>query len=463
MSTQTDEVPPTTSREVDTTEADQPAGAEAEVEAMSQELEVAPLPAVPETHLVEVPIMPRHDEFMALAAQAKIMAASALVPRALQNRPADVLLVMLTGRDVGVPITAALRKCYVIDGQVTVAPALRLAKIRNLGLGRIVPDKGNDDTRAAAIAVDPRDRPMGPPSVFTWDDAARAGLVDPRCTATEHFRPSVGNGRCNCKDNWRKYPQRMLWWRAAGYCADDYFPEAGLGLYSPDELGAVTDELGQPIDVNEVEVPEWVPASGNRQRSSALSEASEDAKADVQHRIEGLKPSQREWLKGEWMRREIRPVARLNTADVVVVHALINTAAARPVEAEDESQAPPGEPHADEAPQDAQEQPSERQSVPERPSQASADESSNDSVPDDRTAAQKRLDTQIEDLRDLELDALIEALRAMTKAKLTALCKRLELPTSDNLDAMRRDLGFALVGPDDTPTTDDDDREDGYQ
>jgi hypothetical protein len=47
----------------------------------------------------------------------------------------------------------------------------------------------------------------------------------------------------------------MLWWRAAGYCAADFFPEAGLGLYSADELGGMTDADGNVMELDSVEVP----------------------------------------------------------------------------------------------------------------------------------------------------------------------------------------------------------------
>jgi hypothetical protein len=47
----------------------------------------------------------------------------------------------------------------------------------------------------------------------------------------------------------------MLWQRVRGYCADDWFPTASLGLYAPEELGAITDEDGEPIDVDSVPVP----------------------------------------------------------------------------------------------------------------------------------------------------------------------------------------------------------------
>lgn len=66
----------------------------------------------------------------------------------------------------------------------------------------------------------------------------------------------------------------MLSWRALGYLLDEAVPEVGTGLYSPDELGAVTDEEGSPvIDVTEVGqvdgMPEPERRGGQSQRRSS--------------------------------------------------------------------------------------------------------------------------------------------------------------------------------------------------
>jgi hypothetical protein len=259
----------------------------------------AMVPAVRESALeaaaraaLDEPGIPGRDEFLSLAMQARVLSMSGLAPKSLQGKPADVFMILLAGRDLGISTTAALRKIYVVDGQPSLAPLLLNMRIRRLGIGRIVPAADNDIHKATAIALGPDDRPLGPASVFTWEDAQRAELVRSDCRADNHSeacqtaaKSSEWNKRkAACKDNYRHYPARMLWWRACGNAADDYFPEAALGTYSPDELGEVTDENGNPIDPETVALPE-----GYGPKAVAPPEpASDDDRAELRRRIDAL-------------------------------------------------------------------------------------------------------------------------------------------------------------------------------
>jgi hypothetical protein len=201
---------------------------------------------------ITMPNIPGREEFIAMALQAQLFARSELVPKALRDRPADVLLVILTARDLDIPITAAFRTCYPIEGQVSLAPKLLVARIHKLGLGDIKPHAGNSSESASGTAYGPKGEELGS-FTFTLDDARQAELFGRNCTLTEHKKGQ--NGKCPCKDNWRKYPQRMLWWRVVGYLTDDHFPESSYGIFQPDELGAVTDENGIPIDPSTIALP----------------------------------------------------------------------------------------------------------------------------------------------------------------------------------------------------------------
>lgn len=255
-----------------------------------REAEQARAAAAAENHaaleraVADLPDVPGQQEFLTLCQLARVMAGSGVVPKALRDKPADVLVVLMTGRDLGIPVTAALRKVYVIDGQPSIAPQLKLSLIRKKGLGRVVPHPHNERLvdRQGAIPLGPGgsvewDRAtdevtvrgaLGETYWYTWDDAVRAGLARRGCTPDSHTAEcDAGKRNRNvyqtndvglanfCKDNWRKNPRRLLWQRASGFCADDYFSEATLGLYDPDELGAILDDDGQLIDANHVELP----------------------------------------------------------------------------------------------------------------------------------------------------------------------------------------------------------------
>lgn len=189
---------------------------------------VTALPALPEPELHTT--VPAVGELQTMAQLATTFANAGLVPRDLQGRPADCLLVIMSARDLGISITDGFRLLYPIDGRVTVAPKLKLAIIRQRGLAKIWPDPDNGPTSATWHAEREGIRYR---QTFTIEDARNAGLA--------------------AKDNWKKYPAQMLQWRALGYLIDVVCPEVGTGLYSADELGAITDDDGNVIDVSEVE------------------------------------------------------------------------------------------------------------------------------------------------------------------------------------------------------------------
>lgn len=224
-----------------------------------------------------MPGLPGRDEFLMLAVQARLISMSAGAPAAVRNNPHLAFHMAMLGRDLGISVTAAIEQIDVIgykpaaktyeeqyaDVQLSISPELLNGQIRRLGLGSIRP-KFRDAERCVAVAVTPDGEELGE-TEFTWKEAIQAGLVDPRCEdAFAHWaKPNVPAGdawkqenRCRCRQGWRTYPRRMLWWRAAGYAASDYFPEASIGLYSPEELGAVVDADGRPIDPATVELPE---------------------------------------------------------------------------------------------------------------------------------------------------------------------------------------------------------------
>jgi hypothetical protein len=231
---------------------------------------------------VAMPGVPGRDEFLSLAMQARMLSMSGAAPAAVRNDPYVAFHVAMVGRDLGISPSAAMELVDVIPGRegprLSLSPQLMNGQIRRLGLGEIVKAEATPST-CTAVAIGPggrdrRCRLIWPDHVpecmcdvlgsgtFTWEDARMGGLVGPNCQPGQHVKDQnrSSSGRswkvCGCNQGYITYPARMLWWRASGYLADDVFPEAGLGLYSPEELGAVVDQDGRPIDVASVELPE---------------------------------------------------------------------------------------------------------------------------------------------------------------------------------------------------------------
>lgn len=195
-----------------------------------------PTPLVPG---LDIPIIPAHQEMQGMAAMAVTLAGAAAVPAPLRGKPNDVFQILLSARDLGVAVTTAIREFHVIDGRVTLSPKVKLAMVNERGRREgwaVWPEPGNDAESATWHATR-ADRPgVQFSSTFTMDEAK-----------------SIDGGKLVAKNNWKNYPKRMLSWRALGYLLDDVFPEVGTGLYSPDELGAMTDEEGNVIDVASTE------------------------------------------------------------------------------------------------------------------------------------------------------------------------------------------------------------------
>jgi hypothetical protein len=273
------------------------------------------------------PGIPGREDFLAMAAMARMVSLSPLAPRHLRGEPYSAFMVLLTARDLGISATYAIRKIVPIEGVPSIPPELQRALVRRKHLGDIEPAETNDTQAvpmsASARAVYP-DGSHGPWATFTWQDAQIAGLVDPDCQSPLAHEvdgeqigghvlkdvPAKGGGKrkgCYCKDNWLRYPRRMLWQRVQGYVTRDHFPEATLGLYTADELGAITDEDGLAIDVASAELPPgYVDEQAERQQRQAQTQAQAEQLADpaalwdLQVRIRALPDGIREQLRERW-------------------------------------------------------------------------------------------------------------------------------------------------------------------
>lgn len=236
---------------------------------------------------IDNPGIPGRDEFLSLAAQARILSLSAAAPESVQNDPHLAFHVAMIGRDLGISPSAALELIDVIPGsrnkppQLSLSPQLLNGQIRRLGLGSIVPAVKTNERCVAVVLgpngrLDPRCKRTWPdhwtdehdPTArcecrdqigdyeFTWQDAQMAGLAGADCQPGQHTKDCQNwvRGK-SCNSGYKSYPKRMMWWRASGFAADDYFPEAGLGLYTAEELGAVVDADGRPVDPADAELP----------------------------------------------------------------------------------------------------------------------------------------------------------------------------------------------------------------
>lgn len=127
----------------------------------------------------------------------------------------QVMLVMATGAELGIPPTAALRGLYVVEGRIFMSSDLMVALcLRAPQCERF--DLTECSHEAATYTV----RRKGGADLtfrFTVEDAKLAGLGQAANSA------------------WKKYPAVMLRHRAAANAARAVFPDVIMGLYSEGE------------------------------------------------------------------------------------------------------------------------------------------------------------------------------------------------------------------------------------
>lgn len=128
--------------------------------------------------------------------------------------PAQALIIMMAGKDLGLSYTQALRMFYVVKGKPSLSAdgmvAVCIAHKDVCEYFRVVEDTDTSSTWEAKRAGNP---PMR--LTFTMENARTAGIVS---------------------DMYRKYPKRMLSARCKAFLARDTFPDLVAGLYDPDEI-----------------------------------------------------------------------------------------------------------------------------------------------------------------------------------------------------------------------------------
>lgn len=164
-----------------------------------------------------------------LAAQmdyAKAMAASDLLPRQYQGKPANLLWAISYGQTLGVAPLTAVQSIHVINGKPTASADLIAGLVRRAGHKLRV---NGDDKRAVAQIIRADDPDFTFEVVWTIERAQAAKLTS--------------------KDTWKNFPAAMLKARAITEVARAACSEILQGtIYTPEELGANVDADGIPVE-----------------------------------------------------------------------------------------------------------------------------------------------------------------------------------------------------------------------
>lgn len=145
---------------------------------------------------------------------AKLMAGSDLCPQQFRGKPADVLIAVQMGAEVGVSPLQALQNIAIINGRACMWGDLVVALAQATGELEYISESWDAATGTATARIKRAGHPENV-QTFSLADARRAGLAG--------------------KQAYEQYPQRMCGWRAKSWLLRAEFADALKGLWTREE------------------------------------------------------------------------------------------------------------------------------------------------------------------------------------------------------------------------------------
>lgn len=145
---------------------------------------------------------------------------SGLMPAGIQT-PEAAFAIIVTGKELGLPVMQSIRSVHIIKGKPTLSADLILALVKRSPACVYFQLVTSTDTVATYRTKRINEEPTE--MSFTRDQAQRAGLL--------------GDGSMH-----RKYPEAMLRARCIAALARAVYPDVILGIYETSELEAIPQE-----------------------------------------------------------------------------------------------------------------------------------------------------------------------------------------------------------------------------
>src|SRR5262245_20992965 len=212
---------------------------------------------------------------------ANLIAESDLIPPEFKHKPANVLVAVQLGMELGVSPMQALQNIYVINGRPSIFGDLLPAIVFQSGFLESIKEEGDDKTATCTVK---RNGHEAISRTFTMEQAERAKLPERNPT-------------------YKAYPKRMLQMRARSWAFRDMFPDVlkGVGireeledeniiettarrepLQKPKAIEAATTEASKPGGQNvETNIESAPTSSGGGSGSETVSQAPPAAEQTV--------------------------------------------------------------------------------------------------------------------------------------------------------------------------------------
>lgn len=234
---------------------------------------------------------------------AKLLAQSDLVPKDYQGQPANVLLAVSLGANMGLSPAESLLRVHVIEGRPTASAELIADNVRRAG--HLLRIQGDATTGITA-------------SIWRKDDPE----FEYRVTWTMERAKDLTQGRNGIKENWRKFPDAMLRARAISEVARMACSDALYGVtYTPDEI-------------KDSATPTRPAAAGLAAIRQATTMASPDP-APPADDAQTLDPPA-EMITGQQVKKMATLMGELDISDRALALAVVTEITGRPIESRNE-------------------------------------------------------------------------------------------------------------------------------
>lgn len=171
---------------------------------------------LPTTSLDNANLFMNESAFNVMVKRSEFLARSQIIPKSLQGKPADIMVIFMMAMELDIPPMQALNGINVIQGKPTMSPQLMLALIKKRLPNAFIEIKEGDGIVTCTMARDKADMSDSFTSKWDVEKAKKMQLIS--------------------KDNYQKQLNTMLRWRAVGEAARIVFPDIISGTYLPDEF-----------------------------------------------------------------------------------------------------------------------------------------------------------------------------------------------------------------------------------
>lgn len=242
------------------------------------------------------------ENMLQTRAVANFLSRSKFLPQALRGDLNTAVMLCVTCKQMGLPITA-LSEVMEVNGKISFWGRTKLAIVMKSPLCEYIMAEEQDDTKCTLIAKR-KGWPKEVKETYTIQMAEKAGLI-------------------NRSDAWKKHPADMLYWRAVTRVISKVFPDVIQGFASVEDLEDEVDEKVQVV-AKPVEAEPEKPVIIADERPAKRVRATRKAVA-----AEVVQPVVQPEAEAEAVKPEVMP------ADVVM----------QPVQPEEEQHPVAAEPH----------------------------------------------------------------------------------------------------------------------